>query len=230
MIKRILMTAALLLPSFVWAQQVAPSDACKTMQAERVELQIALRKTNLLDKIEAFKQRIQSLSARISETCFSEEQIMELKSSLYNRDITELENFLAKPLSEQAYTSKQAAWDRFYVMPPRCTTYSLQLQSLEWCLENKQVQFQQFDMLWQQKSAQLARTEAKLTDSFHEFILPSKAERAKLSAAQELKRFDYSTDAFLPSNIIMLCVIAVSVFFGLIFLFHWLMRPRSVLK
>ena len=230
MIKRILMTTALLLPAFVWAQQSAPSDACQSMQAERIELQIALRKTNRLDKIEAYKQRIQSLSARISETCFSEEQIAELKSSLYNPDIAELENSLAKPLTEQAYISKQAAWDRFYVMPPRCAARSLQLQNLESCLENKQIQFQQFDMLWQQKSAQLARTEAKPTDSFHEFVLPSKAERAKLSAEQELKRYSYSTDSFLPTNIIVLCALAVSVFFGLIFIFHWLMRPRPVVK
>ena len=230
MIKRILMTTALLLPAFVWAQQSIPSEACQSMQAERIELQIALRKTNLLDKIEAYKQRIQSLSARISETCFSEEQIAELKSSLYNPDITELENTLAKPLTEQAYISKQAAWDRFYVMPPRCAVRSLQLQNLESCLENKQIQFQQFDMLWQQKSAQLARTEAKPTDSFHEFVLPSKAERAKLTAEQELKRYSYSTDSFLPTNIIVLCVLAVSVFFGLIFIFHWLMRPRPVVK
>ena len=230
MIKRILITIPLLLPSFVWAQQAAPSDACQSMQAERIELQTALRKTNLLDKIEAYKQRIQSLSARISETCFSEEQIAELKSSLYNPDITELENSLAEPLTEQAYISKQAAWERFYVMPPRCAARSLQLQNLESCLENKQIQFQQFDMLWQQKSAQLARTEAKPTDSFHEFVLPSKAERAKLSAEQELKRYSYSTDSFLPTNIIVLCALAVSVFFGLIFIFHWLMRPRPVVK
>ena len=75
------MTTALLLPAFVWAQQSTPSEACQSMQAERIELQIALRKTNLLDKIEAYKQRIQSLSARISETCFSEEQIATIIAS-----------------------------------------------------------------------------------------------------------------------------------------------------
>ncbi|QMW16730.1 hypothetical protein [Pseudoalteromonas sp. MT33b] len=229
MIKRILFSL-LLSPCVSWAQTTAPSVECHAMEAERSELQSALRKTHLLDEVDDYKQRIQNLSDRIASNCLTEAQIAERKFAFYNHDIAYLENSLAKPLSEQAYISKQAAWDRFYVIPSRCLNKPLSVQYLEWCIENKQVQFQQFDMLWQQKSTQTVRSEVTSNDSFHEFKLPSKAERTKLSAEREIKRHTYKSDSFLPKNIILLCVLAVAVFFSLIFVFHWLMRPRTTLK
>ncbi|MCF2846264.1 hypothetical protein NH514_03805 [Pseudoalteromonas sp. ACER1] len=231
MFKRTLMLTVLLLVAVsTWAKEPILSNECKSIQTERAELQSALRKSHVLDKIEIYKQQIQNLSARFAETCFTNEQIADRKAALFNPDISLLENQLAKPLSQKAYLEKQAAWQRFYVMPTRCFNQPLELKYLDWCIDNKQFQFQKFDTLWQQKNTQIARSEAKLTDSFHEFVLPSKTERAKLSAQQQLKRYSNTTDSFLPTNIIVLCVLAVSVFFGLIFIFHWLMRPRPVVK
>ncbi|MCF7518217.1 MULTISPECIES: hypothetical protein [unclassified Pseudoalteromonas] len=230
MIKRILLSALFMAPCFAWGQQALSVEQCESMQAERAELQSAIRKTHLLDKIDSYKQRLHNLSSRISDNCLTDEQILKRTHSFYNQDIAYLENPLAKPLSEQGYISKQAAWERYYVIPSRCLHRPLNIQYLDWCIENKQVQFQQFDMLWQQKSAQYERAEAKSTDSFHEFVLPSKSERARIMAERELKRYSYTNDTILPTNIIVLCALAVTVFFSLIFIFHFLMRPRPAIK
>ena len=71
MIKRILFSL-LLSPCVSWAQTTAPSIECHAMEAERSELQLALRKTHLLDEVDDYKQRIQNLSDRIASNCLTE--------------------------------------------------------------------------------------------------------------------------------------------------------------
>jgi hypothetical protein len=230
MFKRILIAAFLFIPACLLAQPTESQNECKRMQTERKELQSALRKAHLLDEISVYKLRIDNLSSRISESCFTKEQIAEKTNALYRKDFSDLESSVSQPLTAQALSSKQAAWERFYVMPTRCIEKALELKNLDWCIENKQIQFQQFDMLWQQKNVQTTRSEAKPTDTFHEFILPSKAERAKILAQQESKRYSRTSETILPANIIVLCCIALTAFFSIIFVYHWLMQSRTSIK
>ena len=95
MIKRILLSALFMAPCFVWGQQALSVEQCESMQAERAELQSAIRKTHLLDKIDSYKQRLHNLSSRISDNCLTDEQILKRTHSFYNQDIAYLENPLA---------------------------------------------------------------------------------------------------------------------------------------
>ncbi len=229
MFKRILiLTLLLLVATFLRAGEPVLADVCEDYQIERVELRAALRKSHVLETIEVYKQQIDDLSTRFAENCLTEAQIVERQAAFFNEDINLLESEGGKPLSEQAYLEKQAAWQRFYILPPECMDKPLKVKNLNLCIDNRQFQYQKFDMLWQQKDAQIARAETKLTDRIHEFVLPSNAQRTILSAEEQLKRYRYVENSFFPYNIIVWCLAAVIIFFSLIFIFHRLMRTQPI--